>query len=157
MKRLLCSLQPLPSNGKHKPGMRPGRRGQSLVEFALLIPVFLLFAVVVFDLGRAVYYYSAVHNAAREGARYGVVSPNDFNGMRNRAVEYAVGLGMVVANVTAGPGTPQVVDGFPNPTVKVTVTYAFIPATPLLANFLPGGQITLRGEAVMRTESLPSP
>ena len=157
MKRLLCSLQPLPSNGKHKPGMRPGRRGQSLVEFALLIPVFLLFAVVVFDLGRAVYYYSAVHNAAREGARYGVVKPDDYAGMKQKAVDYAIGLGLTTANVTAGAGPNQTIGGFPNPTVKVTVIYSFTPATPLLERFLPGGTISLRGEAVMRTESLPSP
>jgi Flp pilus assembly protein TadG len=137
--------------------MRSRQSGQSLIEFALLLPVFLLFAVIVFDLGRAVYYYSAVHNAAREGARYGAVHPNDYAGMKATAVNYAIGLGLVAANVTAGPGTSQIVGGFPNPTVKVTVIYSFSPATPLLERFLPGGTISLRGEAVMRTESLPSP
>jgi len=133
------------------------KKGQSLIEFALLLPVFLLVAVIIFDLGRAVYYYSAVHNAAREGARYGAVYPNDSNGMKTRAVNYAIGLGLTTTNVAAGAGTPIVVGGFSNPTVKVTVTYSFTPATPLLGRFLPGGAITLKGEAVMRTESLPSP
>ncbi len=45
-----------------------GKHGQSLVEFAILLPVFLLIVVVIFDLGRAVYYYSVIFNAAREGA-----------------------------------------------------------------------------------------
>ncbi len=131
------------------------RKGQSLVEFALLLPIFLLAVVVVFDLGRAIYYYSAVHNAAREGVRYGVVHPNDVTGMQNKAVNYAIGLGLTAANVTAGLGTPETVDGFPNPTVKVTVIYSFSPATPLLDLLLPGGTINLKGEAVMRTEVLP--
>ena len=42
--------------------------------------------------GRFVYYYSAIYNAAREGARYGVVQPDDVTGMRNRTVNYAFGL-----------------------------------------------------------------
>ena len=37
-----------------------------MIEFALVIPVFMLLAVVIFDLGRAIYYYSTIHNAARE-------------------------------------------------------------------------------------------
>jgi len=132
-------------------------KGQSLVEFALLLPVFALAVVVVFDLGRAIYYYSAIYNAAREGARYGAVHPDDVTGMRNTTVNNAFGLGMTLANVTAGPGTPETIDGFPNPTVKVTILYSFTPATPLLSLFLPSGKISLKGEAVMRTEVLPSP
>ena len=117
--------------------------------------MFLLAVVVVFDLGRAIYYYSAVHNAAREGVRYGAVHPKDMAGMKNKAVNYAIGLGLTTANVTAGAGTSETVGGFPNPTVKVTVIYSFSPATPLLDLLLPGGTINLKGEAVMRTEVLP--
>ena len=71
------------------------QRGQTLVEFALVIPIFLLLAVVIFDLGRGVYYYSAVHNAAREGARYGVVHPDiaDYPSIEAVAINYAIGLG----------------------------------------------------------------
>jgi len=134
------------------------RRGQTLVEFALLIPVFILLVVVVFDLGRAIYYYSAIYNAAREGVRFGVVHPDDETGMRNTTVNYAFGLGLVGADVTyAGPGTPEPVGGFDNPTVKVRVVYSFTPVTPLVERLLPGGQLTLTSEAVMRTEVLPSP
>jgi Flp pilus assembly protein TadG len=136
---------------------KPSLKGQTLVEFALLLPILLLLSVVVFDLGRAVYYYSAIHNAAREGARYGTTNPNDVFGMRNTTVNYAIGVGLNIANVTAGPGPNQIVGSFPNPTVRVSVNYSFSPATPLVANLLPGGQITLRSQATMRTEVLPSP
>ena len=44
-------------------------RGQALTEFALAIPVFLLILVGVFDLGRAVYMYNGVAEAARDIAR----------------------------------------------------------------------------------------
>jgi Flp pilus assembly protein TadG len=143
----------------------PPQRGQSLVEFALIIPIFLLLAVMIFDLGRAVYYYSAIHNAAREGARYGVVHPDDIPGMEAKAVKYAAGLGLTTANVTAGPGTPENVGGFPNPTVSVTVNYCFIPVTPLFEMFVPGNgcqacgckHLLLKSDAIMRTETLPTP
>ena len=132
-------------------------RGQTLVEFALLLPVFILLVVVVFDLGRAVYYYSAIYNAAREGVRFGVVHPNDLTGMRNTTINYAFGLGLDVSNVRVGRGNPQTVDNFDNPTVRVIVEYSFTPVTPLVERLLPGGQITLTSEAIMRTEIIPSP
>jgi Flp pilus assembly protein TadG len=48
--------------------------GQGLVEFALVIPIFLLVLVAVFDLGRAVFAYNTLTNAAREGARIAIVN-----------------------------------------------------------------------------------
>jgi len=52
---------------------RPGR-GQALVEFALIIPIFLVIMVGIFDLGRAVFAYNTLTNAAREGARIAIVN-----------------------------------------------------------------------------------
>src|SRR3954451_650830 len=49
-------------------------KGQALVEFALVIPIFLLLLVAVFDLGRAVFSYNSLTNAAREGARMAIVN-----------------------------------------------------------------------------------
>lgn len=50
-------------------------RGQSVVEFALIIPVMLLLLAGAIDLGRAFYAYVAVENAAKEGALYGARHP----------------------------------------------------------------------------------
>lgn len=52
---------------------RTRRRGQSLVEFALVLPIFLLLIMGVIDAGRLVYMNSTLSNAAREGARTGSV------------------------------------------------------------------------------------
>lgn len=46
--------------------------GQDLVEFALVLPLLLLFLFGALDLGRAFFSYIAITNAAREGARYAV-------------------------------------------------------------------------------------
>ena len=55
---------------------RTRRRGQSLVEFALVLPIFLLLIMGVIDAGRLVYMNSTLSNAAREGARTGAVEAN---------------------------------------------------------------------------------
>ena len=50
---------------------RPHERGQALVEFALVLPVFLLLLFGLIDGGRYVYMNSVLSQAAREGARVG--------------------------------------------------------------------------------------
>jgi hypothetical protein len=59
---------------RHRGRHRAARRGQALVEFALVIPIFLLVLVALFDLGRAVFAYNTLTNAAREGARMAIVN-----------------------------------------------------------------------------------
>ena len=48
-------------------------RGQGLVEFALVLPIFILCLVAVFDLGHVVWANDTLGNAAREAARYAIV------------------------------------------------------------------------------------
>ncbi|GAC1324567.1 MAG: hypothetical protein NVSMB2_22770 [Chloroflexota bacterium] len=51
-------------------------RGQSLVEFALVVPLFLLLVFALIDFSRMLYTYVSLSNAAREMARVGAVSTN---------------------------------------------------------------------------------
>ena len=48
-------------------------RGQTLVEFALVFPIFLLVLFAILDIGRYVFVNNSINQAAREGARYGSV------------------------------------------------------------------------------------
>lgn len=48
-------------------------RGQGLVEFSLVIPLFLLMLFGIIDLGRVIWANDVLANAAREGARYASV------------------------------------------------------------------------------------
>jgi Flp pilus assembly protein TadG len=134
-------------------------RGQTLVEFALILPIFVFLAVVIFDLGRAVYYYSTIFNAAREGARFGVIYPSaaSYDLIKDEAIKYAVALDLSRANVNVEPGPIENAGGINNPTIKVTVNYTFTPVTPLVSRLFPCGcgYIVLSSEAVMRTEALP--
>ncbi len=49
------------------------RKGQAIVEFALVAPLFFALTFGLFEFGRAIYYTQVVNNAAREGARYAIV------------------------------------------------------------------------------------
>jgi Flp pilus assembly protein TadG len=112
-------------------------RGQSLVEMALLLPVLLLLSVVTLDLGRGIYYYSVIYNAAREGARYGIVHqeqnntvPNDVCGIEKAARNLAIGLDPDKLSVLVS--SPIISD-----TLQVKVTYTFELVTPI-AKFIRG-------------------
>jgi hypothetical protein len=56
--------------------VRKPKRGQSLVEFALLLPLLVLVIFGVLELGRVFFAYIAITNAAREGARVFTFWPN---------------------------------------------------------------------------------
>ena len=130
---------------------------QSLVEFALLLPVFLLVVTGIFDVGRAVWQENSLAYAAREGTRYAIVhgsagSPvvgpctNCLNPATNN-------LGTIVSAVTTnavGVYNIDVTSDYPdgdnqrNHRVTVDATAPFIP---LPSQYLLGGvfQLTLRG------------
>ena len=55
---------------------RPRRSGQSMVEFALLLPVLVLFIFGILDFGRSIYYYTAVSQAVGEAARAASLAPS---------------------------------------------------------------------------------
>jgi Flp pilus assembly protein TadG len=56
---------------------RARRRGASLVEAALLLPMILLFLFSIFEYGRYLMVLHVANNAAREGARYAVAHTGD--------------------------------------------------------------------------------
>ena len=59
-------------------GRRDRTRGQALVEFALVLPLFFLLLFGIIDVGRLVYVSNAFNQAAREAARYGSVEEWQF-------------------------------------------------------------------------------
>jgi Flp pilus assembly protein TadG len=53
------------------------QRGQSTVEFVLLVPLLLTMFFLIFEFGRAFGSWILITNAAREGARYGITQTFD--------------------------------------------------------------------------------
>jgi Flp pilus assembly protein TadG len=104
-------------------GIRRGERGQSVVEAALVLPLLVIMMAIVVDLGRAFFAYTAVIDAAREGARYGVTNQNSTD-MCNRAKTEAQDQLLLKCN---NPGLSCVADtghGSGTP-VRVTVSCNF--------------------------------
>ncbi|NBD36935.1 MAG: pilus assembly protein, partial [Chloroflexi bacterium] len=60
------------------------RHGQGFVEFALILPVLLLIIVGIMEFGHLFIVYASLTNASREGTRYGIVSPTDYDGINTR-------------------------------------------------------------------------
>lgn len=136
------------------------RRGQGMVEVALVLPVFILVLVGIFDLGRAVYAVNTLSNAAREASRVGIVDQNGA-AVSDRAVQHAVALGVAGGDVTVEFLTPDLGATCAPPValgcvVEVTVHYQFVPATPILSNLI--GSLDLSStsrEPVERTYQSP--
>lgn len=139
------------------PGSRRHRgRGQSLVEFALVLPVFLVLLGTAIDAGRMFFSYVAITNGAREGAIYGGMNPKcdtasacpNPNNVAYRVTQ-ETGTGVTVTVTCLAPdGTPRssLAACVQGDTYRVRVERSFTLLTPLVRAFL-GNAITLGAQA----------
>jgi len=134
---------------------RPGGRGQSLVEFALVFPIIVLVVVAFVEMGRAVYAWNLIANAARQGARVAAVNqladttecdesrpiedPYEPHwSYKGCAILAAKTIGVTAANVSVGYAAPPdtTIDCDPKLHIgciaAVTVTYDFEISTPFV-------------------------
>lgn len=153
-----------PSRPRSRPSsildrLRPRNRGQALVEFALILPIFLLLALAAIDLGRVFYSQITVTNAARAGAMTAAADPGSWiggapcsaaNKVMCSAIKEAVGSFVTVgtADVTRSCTGGCATGANPANTVTISVTGQFTLATPLLAMFTGGTTINLRADAI---------
>jgi Flp pilus assembly protein TadG len=129
----------MPDCGRQPPD---ASRGQAMVEFALVLPALMVLMLGIFEFGRAVYTSNALTNAAREGARYGIINPTDTSGIQAHAIETAVGLSLAPASVTVT--CPDGNQCTPGNRIRVLVNYDFEIATPVA-----GPHLALSGSATM--------
>lgn len=118
--------------------------GQSLIEFALIVPILLVLLFLIIDLGRVVYVFSTIQNSAREGARFGVIEPTNFAGIEDRVRRSASGLDQSALQVT----TPY----FSDDTIQVRIQYQFRIFTPFLPSLFGLNQFQLNTRATMYLE-----
>jgi Flp pilus assembly protein TadG len=139
-------------------------RGQGLVEFALIFPVFMLILFAIFDVGRLVFAYTSITNAAREGARLAIV--NQGTGQP----ELRVRKQSSVAESTNGDGTDITVtyvrddaNGQPTTTTcptpipigclaKVTYATKLWPITPIVRQVIFNNGITMTATSILPVE-----
>lgn len=99
-------------------------RGQEMVEFAIILPLLVLFLVGVFDLGRLFHAAIVVTNAAREGARYAMMYPDDIAGIDGAAVAEATSSGITLTTAMVSRLCPGGTCAR-GETVEVRVTFPF--------------------------------
>ena len=131
------------------------QKGQDLVEFSIILPFLAVMIFGIIDLGRAAYYFSALQNAAREGARYAIVSPNDTTGVVNLVKARAIGINPSDSNFVVGPGAiidNSADDWNDEDYVQVQTNYSFRLATPFVGAFFDGGMVSMSASSTMQRE-----
>ena len=121
-------------------------RGQELLEFALILPVFALIIFGVTDFGRGVYYYSAMSNAAREGARHGSIHLLDDDReaqVCQEAIYWSIAVDISCTDVSA-------YWDYDAGTVTVLIDYAFEPITPFFQT------LNMQARSIMQLEFVPN-
>jgi Flp pilus assembly protein TadG len=169
----MSALKP-PATARRWPsplGSRRRSRGQSLVEFALILPVLMVLFATTLDLGRLALAELSVENAAREGAFQAAKTPTDFNNsmpcpanaLTNKIV-CRVQLESKSSGITIAPADIDVacsVAGCPSGMgnlVTVEVEGHFQLLTPILAPFFGGSTaVTFTRSATNQIETLPVP
>lgn len=121
------------------------KKGQSIIEFAVVLPILLMVLFGITEFGRAIMVTNVLNTASREGARLAVVSSvSDSLAVRSRVVEV-----LNAANIDAKDITIQFF--LAQKSVEVTVTTDFeVLSGGILDPFL--GTFELKGKTVMRYE-----
>lgn len=144
------------------------------MEFAVVIPIFLLLLMVLLDFGRVIYAQNAINQDAREAARAGSVpvvpatcsatvdyQQCQYNWIRAAATVVQPGVPYAATDVTGAPGVacptnpdtsssktcfyPDGVNSGNRVVVNIQVTVGLI--TPIISNVV-GGSFTVKASAV---------
>jgi len=133
-------------------------RGAEVVEFALVLPLFLFLAAGIIDMGFLFNNYQTLTNAAREGARVAIVPGATDNDIRDRVKQYLQADGMNPDSVTTTitPVQINLPGGIVNG-VKVHVAYPYNymvlgPIARMVQSPDTFDTVTIRAAATMRTE-----
>lgn len=141
-----------------------GRRGQSLTEFALILPVILLLTVIALDFGRVYLGYVNLQNMARIAANYAANNPLAWSTTPDAGIQKLYARQVLEDAQESNCDLPVVggeqvvpdpvftdvnLDGTPTglgDTVTVGLTCSFVVLTPLVGNIL-GGTVAVSAES----------
>jgi Flp pilus assembly protein TadG len=135
-------------------------KGSELIEFALVAPVLILLLAGIFDFGMMFRSFEAVTNAAREGARVGVLPGYADADVQTRVNDYLTVSGLAGARTINVTTIPQATGAgtFTARAVEVSYSYQFVVLGPIGSAFGGSfGTIPLRAVSVMRTEAAATP
>jgi TadE-like protein len=145
-------------------------KGATLIEAAIITPLFLLLTFSIVDFGGLFYAYLALENGVSLASRYGVTGQLMIDPVTGTPLNHQESLKLTMRQGTptltipdssfafthrspgggvwlAGPGGPGELE-------KVSVTYTWTFLTPLVGAFFPGGQVNLRVDSAMKNEGV---
>jgi PKD repeat protein len=148
----------LPFRRRRGENSRQKSRGQSLVEFALVLPVFLVFLAGALDLGRVFYANISLNNAAREGAFLAAKHPAPFGAGQScdasdagrivcRVQFESASSAIVIADGDISATCSNSCDSESGSTVTVNVKGSFQLVTPILSAIFGGQTVKLHSAA----------
>jgi hypothetical protein len=141
-------------------------RGTTLLEFALVLPLFVLLLFAVVDFARLFYFEMTLQNAVREAGRYAITGNHEpdpshpgQNLSRLKSIQYVAqqaAMGMDVSNlqiVSASGGVGNA--GGPGDTVTISLITNLHLLTPVIAQFFPHGIYTFTVSVSFKNEPFP--
>jgi Flp pilus assembly protein TadG len=142
-------------------------RGQAMVEFILVAPLYFLLIFAVMDFGRMFFVQMNLQQAVQEAARYASTGnhmndPNNpgqtlsrINSIIADVQQMAIGASISnvqISSVGGGAGSA----GGPGDTVTVSLTTNLPLMTPLVSAFFPNGAYTFTSSATVQNEPFPA-
>ncbi len=137
-----------------------GRRGSTLVEAALVLPLLLLLLFAILEFGRLFYTKITVENATRQAGRFAVTGNVKENpeapgknlprqeAIRDYLIEHAPGVSIDRARIVLEPAD----GGGPGQSVTIRVEHTFEFVTPLIGTLFEGGAFDFRYSTTMKNE-----
>ena len=123
------------------------QKGQALVEFAIILPILLLFVMGIAQFGMMLNAYLTIQNSAREGARLGIVGGSNVE-ISNLIISISPSL--TPENLTVNV-TPDEVNRSSGETLTLTVIYNYHLTVPIISTML-GNVVELKAQTTMRIE-----
>jgi Flp pilus assembly protein TadG len=154
---------------------REGCRGATIVEFAMVLPVFVLLLFGIIEFGRYFFVQHTLQFATREGTRLALVGGTlvengnplsrtasiikqikDNASLAVNPAEISISIFPITATYSDPVGWDAQQDaGVPGAFMRVRTRHTYIFLTPLIGNFFTGAARTIQAEATYRNELFP--
>lgn len=121
------------------------RKGQSMVEFALVLPILILLLVGIFEFGQMFNAYLQINHASREGARTAALRGTDAEVIQT-VKDSSPTLGLTDADITITPSSRTRGDS-----VKVEIVYDYQVEIGIISSII-SDSVTLETQTTMRVE-----
>jgi len=152
-----------------KPLQRRRQSGATIVEMAIIAPVFLLMLLALIEFSMMFFATLTMQYAVREGARFAITGQSSLDGtasqrytatvqnMKNNSLGFYDKLGTVISvNGTSYPSSSSYTSGMfgkAGDTVVLQLDCDWVVATPMLAAFFTNGKYHFKVAATMRNEA----